>query len=80
MTTDQVTVTFTCKECSGTVLELPDDYTDDSFATCKNCKTKFGRWGDIKTQATKKVADTLIGDFKKTLRDSLKGVKGITFK
>ncbi|HUQ12036.1 MAG TPA: hypothetical protein VM146_17095 [Steroidobacteraceae bacterium] len=51
MSTDRVEVKFTCKKCGGTVLELPDNHTDDSIAKCKSCGVEFGRWRDIKAKA-----------------------------
>lgn len=51
MSGDTITATFKCKECGGTVLELPDNYTDDSIARCKSCGQGFGTWGDIKAKA-----------------------------
>lgn len=72
MAKDQLEVTFTCQECGGTVLHLPDDYTDDSIAECKSCGTKFGRWGDIKAKAMGLAKDRVT----KMFRDSFKGLKG----
>ena len=45
--------TFKCSECGPTSLSLPDNYTDDSIAKCKSCGMEFGRYGDIKAEATK---------------------------
>lgn len=66
---DNVTVKFTCKKCGGTVLELPDDYTDESIATCKGCGVEFGRWGDIKDKAVDTVRVSVTGKIK----DAFKG-------
>jgi transcription elongation factor Elf1 len=76
MSTDSVSVKFTCTKCGETSLELPDDYTDDSIATCKQCGVEMGRWGDIKAKAMDAVRDHVRTSF----RDALKGVKGIEFK
>ncbi|MEP0323508.1 ECs_2282 family putative zinc-binding protein [Bauldia litoralis] len=50
MSRDQITVTFECLDCGGTVLELPDNPTDDSVAVCKTCGRSHGRYGDIKAK------------------------------
>jgi hypothetical protein len=72
MTTDKVQVKFTCKECGGTVIELPDNHTDDSIAKCKGCGIEFGRWGDIKAKSVGLVKQQVIADFK----NAFKGKKG----
>lgn len=72
MSTDQVEVTFKCQVCGGSVLELPDDHTDDSIAKCKACGQEFGRWGDVKAKAKKAVAVRVMGDIK----NAFKGIKG----
>ena len=51
MDVDHLTFTFKCLDCGGTVLELPDDATDDSIAVCKACRRSHGRYGDIKAKA-----------------------------
>lgn len=61
---EEVSVKFTCKECGGTVLELPDDYTEDSIASCKSCGIEFGRWGDIKAKAVDTVRDDVTRQFR----------------
>jgi hypothetical protein len=59
MANDKIEVTFECQFCGGTVLELPEEYTDDSLAKCNDCGTDIGRWGDIKAEAMKRAsADT----------------------
>ncbi len=68
MPTDQVEVTFNCQECGGTVLQLPDGYTNDSIAKCKSCGQEVGRWGDVKTDANKLLVKTIIDRFRDTLR------------
>lgn len=72
MGTDQVNVTFECKNCGGTVLELPDDPTDDSIVVCKACRTEFGTWGDVQAKARETVVEKIRSDF----REALKGSKG----
>lgn len=72
MSKDQLEVTFTCQECGGTVLNLPDDYTDDSIAECKDCGAEFGRWGDIKDKAMGLAKDRV----STMLKDTFKGLKG----
>ena len=65
MSDDKLVVTFECKECGGTVLQLPDDPTDDSIAKCKSCGIEFARWGDIKAKAiadAKKVISNMVKD------------------
>lgn len=69
MATDQMTVTFTCSKCGPTVLELPDDHTDDSIERCKSCKAEVGRYGDIKAKARQAGTDKLKG----VVRDAFKG-------
>ena len=51
MDVDHITFTFKCLDCGGTVLELPDNATDDSIAVCKSCRRSHGRYGDIKVKA-----------------------------
>jgi len=76
MTTDSVTVKFTCTQCGGAVLELPDDHTDDSTATCKQCGVELGRWGDIKAKALQATRDHVAG----MMKEAFKGIKGFTVK
>ena len=51
---------FTCRNCGGHNVRLPDNATDASPACCGSCGAEFGRLGDIKA------AGTLIGQ--RTLR------------
>lgn len=78
MADDRITVTFTCKACGkkSTTLSLPDNPTDASIASCKNCGAEVGRYGDIKAQAKKTAVDAM----QKRLRSALKGFKGIRVK
>lgn len=71
---DKLNVTFECKSCGANpaTLELPDDYTDDSVASCKACGQQFGRWGDVKAKATEAGKDALVG----MVKDAFKGMKG----
>jgi transcription elongation factor Elf1 len=52
MAEDHLEFRFTCPLCGGTTLELPVDYNDDSIATCGNCGSDIGRWGDIKAKVS----------------------------
>ena len=54
MSGDGIEVTFECQYCGGTVLALPEDYTDDSIASCNSCGIEIGRWGDVKAEARKR--------------------------
>lgn len=76
MTTDTAEVKFTCKECGGSVLKLPDNHTDGSIATCQQCGVPFGRWGDIKTKAVGMAKDQMID----MMKDAFKGIKGFNVK
>jgi len=76
MATDSVEVKFTCTKCGGTVLKLPDDRTDDSIATCKQCGVELGRWSDIKAKALQATKDHVTG----MMKDAFKGIKGFTVK
>lgn len=79
---ENVSITLKCPKCGGTKIELPDDYTDDSNATCANpdCDAQFGRWGDIKAKAMKKAASAVKDDLRKGLAKALRGNKNIKFK
>ncbi len=72
MSDDKLNVTFECPKCGGSVLELPDNHTDDSIAKCKGCGVSFGRWGDIKAQATLLAKEHVRDSFK----SAFKGLKG----
>ena len=74
-----VTVTFECQKCGGTKLSLPDDYSDDSIASCANCGTALGRWGDIRQAAAHKITENVADSLRNTLRDAFKGSKHIKF-
>jgi hypothetical protein len=69
MSTDTVTVTFTCTNCGGTLLELPDNYTDNSRAKCKSCGIDVGRYGDIKARAMAAVKAKVTEDFRQIFKD-----------
>lgn len=68
--------TFKCLVCGGAILELPDDYTDDSIAKCESCGERFGRYGDIKAKAMDLAKKKVVADF----RNAFKGMKGSKFK
>jgi len=72
MSTDEIRVKFECLKCGGSVLQLPDDYTDASIAKCKLCETEFGTWRDIKAKAISVVRN----DVSEKLRDTFRGLKG----
>jgi len=80
MNSTWVTVTLKCKKCSGNMLIVPDNPTDDSIVTCKSCGVEVGRWGDIKTGAKNTVKEKVTESIKDIFRDAFKGSKGITFK
>jgi DNA-directed RNA polymerase subunit RPC12/RpoP len=61
---DKLSVTFKCKACGGTVLELPDHPTDDSRAVCKGCGIDLARWGDIKAKSLQVARDEVRRQFK----------------
>lgn len=65
-------VTFECEKCGGTVIELPDDYTDASIAKCKACGQEFGTWGDVQAQAR----DLAAGQIRDAFGGAFKGLKG----
>jgi transcription elongation factor Elf1 len=35
-------VQFECLACGCERIEMPDDYTEDDIATCKECRIEFG--------------------------------------
>ena len=72
MADDQIEITFKCLKCGGTVLSLPDDYTDDSIASCKSCGQEFGTYGEIKAKAR----DEALAAVTARLNESFKGLKG----
>jgi transcription elongation factor Elf1 len=67
MSKDQITATFTCPKCGPTSLHLPDEYTDDSIASCNICGQEFGRYGDIK----EKVIDMAKAEVDKIVESAL---------
>ncbi len=70
--TGDLEVTFECESCGGTVLELPDDYTDASIVKCKACGREFGTWGDVQAQAH----DLAARQIRDTLGATFRGLKG----
>jgi len=69
---DEIKITFQCKSCGGTVLDLPDDYNENSIAKCKSCGTEFGTWGAIRARGIEAAKDEIHQKFK----DAFKGLKG----
>jgi hypothetical protein len=55
----RITIKFECPLCGSEDIDLPDDFSDDSIATCANpnCGAQFGRWVDIKERAKRVVAE-----------------------
>ena len=76
--TDQIKITFTCISCgaSPASLVLPDDYTDDDIAKCKDCGAVFGRYGDIEAEAMNR-ASRIVDDM---IDNAISGIKGWTEK
>lgn len=71
-----MSITFKCPECGGTVLELPDNYNDDSIATCKSCAVSFGRWGDIEAKGV----DVAKAEVNRMIKEAFEGIKGFKLK
>ena len=67
MSGDRIVTGFKCDKCGGTIIELPDGYTDDSIAKCKSCGQEIGTWGQFKDASRKVAADRA--------RDIRKGIK-----
>lgn len=61
---DKIEIKFKCLKCGGTILSLPDNYTDDSIANCKACGEEFGRFGDVKAKAMETARAKVMGDVK----------------
>ncbi len=38
---------FNCRKCGGSVIDVPDNHTDDSIASCQACGAEVGRLGDL---------------------------------
>lgn len=72
MSQSEIKITFDCKNCGGTVLELPDDYDETSTAKCKSCGTEFGTWGEVKAKAM----DAAKQEARRLVKDAFKGLKG----
>jgi hypothetical protein len=72
MTTENINVNFKCPKCGCATIVLPDDHTDESHATCKDCAADFGPYGDIKKRAVEVVKD----EVNRTIKEAFKGVKG----
>lgn len=74
MSSSKIDVTFSCKACGASPTELtaPDDATDDSAVTCKNCGVEVGTLREVKEGAKK----ALVAEMQEKLRKGLTGVKG----
>lgn len=44
----ELTSSFTCPNCSGNRVELPEGYGDDSRTICADCGADLGIWGDVR--------------------------------
>ena len=66
---------FECLECGGTVIELPDNPTDDSIAKCEACGTAFGTWGDVQAKAYDVAFDHVANSFRADLKKVARGSK-----
>ena len=60
----EIKITFECKKCGPTALELPDHYTDRSIVKCKSCGAELGRYRDIKAEAVDAATAHVRGAFK----------------
>jgi hypothetical protein len=78
--TDKIKITFTCSKCGDTVLELPDNYTDESIAICKSCRTPFGTYGEIKTRAINEAKEKIGKMARETFKKAFAGSKNVTFR
>jgi hypothetical protein len=56
-----IKVQYECPLCGSAGVDLPENFTDDSIASCSNsnCDATFGRWGDIKDRTRRAVAQTV---------------------
>ena len=70
MSRDRISVTFQCNSCGANPasLMLPDDYTDNSVASCKDCGIEFGRYGDVKAKALAQAREAVTGHVRKALK------------
>ncbi len=73
----ELEIKFECLKCGGTVIELPDNPTDDSIATCKSCGTVFGTWRDIQAKAREVAIARVSDDFRAGLKKAFRGSKNI---
>ncbi len=69
---DEISVTFHCKKCGGTVLTLTNGDADDSIAKCKACGEDFGPWREVQAEAERLAQASL----DKSICDAFKGLKG----
>lgn len=72
MTMDQISVNFTCRNCGCTVVSIEDDANDQSVVSCRDCKTEFCTYGELKAKAR----DMAAAEMKKAFRKSFSGLKG----
>ncbi|WP_027518049.1 hypothetical protein [Bradyrhizobium sp. WSM1417] len=72
MTTDNINVNFKCPNCGCTEITLPDNHTDESHASCKDCGADFGPYREIKQRAL----DLVKSDVNRKIKEAFKGVKG----
>lgn len=71
---DPVTITFECLDCGGTVLELPDNHTDESIAICKSCRRPFAPYGEIKAKALNATLADATARAKKSLTKTIRSL------
>lgn len=76
MAKDKITVSFSCKNCGGTLETAEDNPTDNSIVKCKSCGQTIGTYGQIKAKAFEATKVKVTGMFK----DAFKGIKGVKFK
>jgi len=57
MPATETIVNFVCPACGASVVNLPEDHSDDSTAKCSSCGVELGRWGDLKEASGKLLSD-----------------------
>lgn len=70
MTTHQIPVTATCKEC-GAGVPLSNSMTDDQIVSCPQCGIDVGRFGAIRKAAVEAVRKAALA----SARKAFKGIK-----
>jgi uncharacterized Zn finger protein len=68
-------ITITCTNCGSNDVEVPDDATDESMVTCKNCQKEVGSWGELRQAVINRVKDEAVSEVKEQLGKKLKGFK-----